>query len=568
MTYLVETAKKQLKEILQAALSKAFAEGTLPEAEVPAFLLEVPAERSHGDWSSNIAMASAKAFRSAPVKIANIIVQNAELAGSYFNRCEVAGPGFINFFYAGKFYADALKEVHEKGENYGKSDFGGGEKVLVEFVSANPTGPMHIGNARGGALGDCLAAVLQTAGYEVAKEFYVNDAGNQLAKLGLSLDIRYQQQCSPENAPELPEDSYHGDDIVQYVKSYIAKHGNSLLKLSEQERQKTLTDYVLPQNVSKMQSDLARYGIHYDKWFFESELHKDGSVQKTVQLLKDKGLTYEKDGALWYKATALGGEKDEVIIRSNGNPTYFIVDVAYHHNKFERGFTRLIDCWGADHHGHVARMKTAMDALGEDGGKLEGVLYQLVTLVRGGESVRMSKRTGKAIQLGDLLDEVSRDSVRFTFNTHEPNIAMDFDLDLAVKQDAQNPVYYVQYAHARICSILRNLTENSIQPRYCTDEELVLLTAPEEMELIRHISIYTDEIIRAAAKLDPSCITRYVINLATLFHKFYNACRVMLPDNEHLMQARISLCIATQTVIRNVLEMFQIAVPEFMAKED
>lgn len=563
MIYLVKEAKDQLTTILQAALKKAFAEGTLPEAQLPEFSFEVPADRAHGDWSCNIAMASARVFRNSPVKIASAIAENIDLTNTYFHRCEVAGPGFINFFYDAKFYAHTLMEIHNSGENYGKSNFGGGEKVLVEFVSANPTGPMHIGNARGGALGDCLSAVLQTAGFEVGKEFYVNDAGNQLEKLGLSLDIRYQQQLNPEKAPEMPEDSYHGEDIIEHVRHYIEEHGDSLLQVSEQERRKALTDYVLPKNVENMKNAMARYGIHYDRWFFESELHKSGAVAETVKILKDKNLAYEKDGAVWYKATALGGEKDEVIIRSNGNPTYFIVDVAYHRNKFARGFTRLINCWGADHHGHVARMKTAMDAVGENGDKLEVVLYQLVNLVRNGETVRMSKRTGKAIQLTDLLDEVSRDSVRFTFNTHEPNIAMDFDLDLAVKEDAQNPVYYVQYAHARICSILRNLAKDGISPRKCTEKELLLLTAPEETELIRHLSIYTDEIIRSATKLDPSVITKYVINLATLFHKFYNACRVK-GEEESLMQARIFLCTATQSVIKNVLTMFNVSVPETM----
>lgn len=564
MSYLVNTAKNQLSDVLSASLNKAFETETLPKAdEIPAFSFEVPADRSHGDWSCNIAMVSARIFRNSPVKIADIISKNIDLSNTYFSKCEVAGPGFLNFYYAKNFYADAIKEVHKKGENFGKSDFGGGEKVLVEFVSANPTGPMHVGNARGGALGDCLSAVMQAAGFVVSKEFYVNDAGNQLEKLGLSLDIRYQQHFTPDSAPEMPEDSYHGGDIIEHVQNFISEHGDSLLSVNETERRKTLTEYVLPKNVAKMQADLGRYGIQYDKWFFESTLHNDGSVQETVETLKNNGLTYEKDGAVWYKATELGAEKDEVIIRSNGNPSYFIVDVAYHRNKFRRGFSKLINCWGADHHGHVARMKTAMKAVGENENNLDIVLYQLVNLVRNGETVRMSKRTGKAIQLGDLLDEVSRDSVRFTFNTHEPNIAMDFDLDLAVKQDSQNPVYYVQYAHARICSILRNLENDGIKPRICTDDELALLVESEETDLIRHISSYTDEVIRCVSRLDPSGITKYVINLATLFHKFYNACRVKGED-EALMQARISLCVAAQIVIKNVLNLLGVSVPEKM----
>lgn len=563
MTYIVAKAKEQLKEAIAKALHSAMETGALPQAEIPAYIFEIPADRSHGDWSCNAAMAGARAFRCAPGKIAQAILGNIDLAGTYFDRCETAGPGFINFFYNKQFYTDVLTAVATEKDLYGHSGFGSGQKVMVEFVSANPTGPMHIGNARGGAIGDCLSSVLDAAGFQVAREFYVNDAGNQLEKFGMSLDIRYRQLFEGENSPEMPEDSYHGDDIIAHAKAYADEHGEVLLNLSEEARRKALVDFALPKNVAKMQKDMARYGIHYDRWFFESELHKSGEVDEIVTLLKEKGLTYQAEGAVWYRATALGAEKDEVLIRANGKPTYFTVDIAYHRNKFKRGFARLIDCWGADHHGHVARMKTAMNAIGENGDMLEIVLFQLVNLVRNGEAVRMSKRTGKAIQLGDLLDEVSVDAARFTFNLHEPNIAMDFDLGLAVQEDAQNPVYYVQYAHARICSILRNLASDGVSPRSCTEQELQLLSAPEETDLIRHLSAYPDEIVRAAKTLDSSILTKYIINLATLFHKFYNSCRVK-GEAEALMQARISLCTATQTVLRNALTMFQISIPDSM----
>lgn len=563
MTYTVAKAKAQLKQAITAALDKAMEAGVLPRAEIPAYIFEIPGDRKHGDWSCNVAMAGARAFRCAPNKIAQAILDALSLKGSYFQKCETAGPGFLNFYYAGNFYTDVLKEAARQGSQYGRSDFGENQKVMVEFVSANPTGPMHIGNARGGAIGDCLSAVLDAAGFTVAREFYVNDAGNQLEKFGLSLDIRYRQLFEGDNAPQLPEDSYHGEDILTHVKAYAKENGNALLGLPEDERRSFLIDFALPRNIAKMQADMARYGIEYDRWFFESELHSSKEVDAVVQIFKDRELTYEAENALWYRATDFGADKDEVLIRQNGKPTYFVVDVAYHRNKFRRGFTRLIDCWGADHHGHVARMKTAMNAIGENGDKLDIVLYQLVNLVRNGEAVRMSKRTGKAIQLGDLLDEVSLDAARFTFNMHEPNVAMDFDLGLAVQEDAQNPVYYVQYAHARICSILRNLAADSIAPRACTDAEFALLRAEEETELIRHISAYPDEIVRAAKSLDPSIITKYLINLATLFHKFYNSCRVK-GEPEGLMQARISLCAATQTVLCNALTMFRISVPESM----
>ena len=450
---------------------------------------------------------------------------------------------------------------------------------MVEFVSANPTGPMHMGNARGGALGDCLASVLDCAGYDVWREFYVNDAGNQIEKFGCSLEARYLQIFKGDKI-EFPGDGYQGSDITELAKEYADLNGDILLDKSSEERRKALVDYALPKNIKKMQADMAKYRITYDKWFFESELHKSGAVKAVVDLLTEKGLTYENDGAVWYKnkevvtniLKAQGKSddyieklelKDDVLIRKNGNPTYFAADIAYHKNKFDRGFDTCIDVWGADHHGHVMRMKGAMEAIGCNKDKLDVVLMQLVKLVRNGEAVKMSKRTGKAIQLSDLLDEVPVDSTRFLFNTREANTQMDFDLDLAVAQDNQNPVYYVQYAHARICSILKALEADGIKARVCTDEELAMLNTEEEKELIHHISLFESEIISAAKEYDPTKITRYVTQTATLFHKFYNACRVK-GENEGLMQARLALCLAVKTVIKNILTMFNISCPDKM----
>ena len=563
MSKLVQQATQELRTAIEAAMRAAIEDGSLPQADLPAFTLEVPADRSHGDWACNAAMAGARAFRQAPRKTAESIASHLDLTPTYFDRCEIAGPGFLNFFLNPRFYADVLRDVEALGKDYGRSDYGKGEKVMVEFVSANPTGPMHMGNARGGALGDCLAAVLDAAGYDVWREFYVNDAGNQIEKFGISLEARYLQILQGEDAVEFPEDGYHGDDIREHAQNYVNEHGDGLLSVSPEERRAALVQYALPKNIARMQRDLEKYRIQYDKWFLESTLHEDGEVMEIVDILTKKGLTYEKEGAVWYRATDFGAEKDEVLIRQNGNPTYFTADIAYHRNKFNRGFTRCIDVWGADHHGHVARMKGAMDAVGLDGSKLDVVLIQLVRLVRAGEVVRMSKRSGKAIQLADLLDEVPIDAARFLFNMREANTQMDFDLDLAVQEDSQNPVYYVQYAHARICSLFQKLAGEGLTLRPCTDEELALLSTPEEIELLRHIASYTDEIAAAARGYDPARITRYVITLANLFHSFYNACRIG-GEEDSLAHARLQLCSAVLTVIRNVLGMFKITAPERM----
>lgn len=564
MSKLVSVAEQQLKTAISNSVLKAVSSNTLPNEKLCDFVIEVPADRANGDFSANVAMASARVFKLAPRKIADIICENICLDNTFFDKCEVAGPGFLNFFLNDEYYASILKDIRTLGDNYGRSDYGKGQSILVEFVSANPTGPMHMGNARGGALGDCLASVLDYAGYDVSREFYINDAGNQIDKFGLSLDVRYLQHFLGENAVELPEDSYHGEDITLLAKEFANIYGDKFVKADESERQKALIDFALPKNIENMQSTLQKYRIEYDKWFNESVLHNNGELEQTLQIMKERGLTYEKDGALWYKATEHGGEKDEVLIRANGNPTYFAADIAYHRNKLEiRGFDKSIDIWGADHHGHVARMKGALDAIGIDGNRLDVVLMQLVRLTRGGEVVRMSKRTGKAITLVDLLEEIPIDAARFLFNMREPGSQMEFDLDLAVEQSSKNPVYYCQYAHARICSIVKKLKSEGVEPRECSIDELKLLCTPEEKELIRHLSSLTNEIVLAAKNYDPARITRYVVELSTLFHKFYNACRVRVED-ESLMQARLYLCICVRDTIKNILTMLRIDAPQSM----
>lgn len=581
MSYIVNKVRDDLKKIIADAAAMAAEKGTIAAVPSGAFNVEIPADRANGDFSTNAAMAWARELRNAPRRIADAIVAEANPDGTYFNRVEVAGPGFINFYLGDRYYADILKDIRAKGKNYGRSDYGKGKKINVEFVSANPTGPMHMGNARGGALGDCLAAVLDCAGYEVSREFYINDAGNQIDKFALSLDVRYQQIYKGEDAVELPEDSYHGEDIKVRAQEFADVYGDKYINADESERRKALVDFALPKNIQAMKDNLTKYRIEYDTWFHESVLHNDGELADTIELMKEKGLTYEKDGALWYKNIEVQTErlkkqglsqenidklelKDDVLIRANGNPTYFAADIAYHRNKLAvRNFDTAIDVWGADHHGHVARMQGALDAIGIGGDRLNVILMQLVRLTRDGEVVRMSKRTGKAITLVDLLEDIPIDAVRFLFNMREPGSQMEFDLDLAVEQSAQNPVYYCQYAHARICSIIKKLKAEGVEPRDCTEEELETLKAPEERELIRHLAGLTNEIINSAKLYDPAKITRYVVDLATLFHKFYNACRVQC-DDEALMQARLYLCICVKDTIKNILEMLRITVPETM----
>nr|WP_317413073.1 arginine--tRNA ligase [uncultured Solibaculum sp.] len=565
MSYVVKKTTDSIRATILSAVDKAGEAGLLTPSQspLPDFIVEIPGDTSHGDFATNAAMVFARAFRMAPRKIAEVLTQNMALDG-YLDRVEIAGPGFINFFVSPQYYADVLLDVADKGEDYGRSDYGKGEKVMVEFVSANPTGPMHIGNARGGALGDVLASVLDMAGYSAYREFYVNDAGNQIEKFGMSLEARYLQIFKGEDQIPFPEDGYHGADIKERAQQFADLEGDKYVDLPSEQRRQALVAFALPKNVEGLRTDLGRYRIQYDNWFHESLLHEDGELNSTIQLMKDKGLTYEKEGALWYKATEHGGEKDEVLIRQNGNPTYFAADIAYHYNKFAvRGFDRCINVWGADHHGHVARLKGALDAIGLDGSKLDIVLMQLVHLMQDGEPVRVSKRTGKSITLSTLLDEIPVDAARFFFNMREANTQMDFDLTLAVEQSSQNPVYYVQYAHARICSILKNLAAEGITPRACSREELMLLNTSEELELIRHLASLTGAIVDAAKAYDPARITRYVTDLATLFHKFYNSCRVK-GENEPLMQARLSLCLAVRQVVANILKMLKISAPEVM----
>lgn len=551
-----------LKIAINNAIKKAKETGALIDAETPDFIIEIPADKKNGDLATNVAMVCARAFKTAPRNIAQAITDNLSLENTYIERFEIAGPGFINFFLNSNYYSDVVKAVIEEKDDYGKSDFGKGKRILVEFVSANPTGPMHIGNARGGALGDCLASVLQTAGYDVQREFYVNDAGNQIEKFKTSLEVRYLQIY--DSTVPMPEDAYQGADITAHANAFNEKYGDKYLNVSSEERKQALCDFALPINIANLKKDLQKYRIEYDNWFLESSLHNNRAVADIIEKLKESGHTYEQEGALWFRTTDFGDDKDRVLLRANGVPTYLVPDIAYHYNKLvTRGYDTAIDILGADHHGYIPRIKASMAALGVNPDNLDIIIMQMVRLMKDGDVYKLSKRSGKAITLSTLIEEVSVDAARFLFNTREANTQMDFDIDLAIKQDSQNPVYYVQYAHARICSIIKALENDGITARECTYNELALLSTNEEKELITHIANYTNEIISAASDYDATRVTRYVLQLAALFHKFYNACRVK-GDDESLTQARLNLCIAVKTVIKNVLTMLKITAPESM----
>ena len=581
---MIELAKQQVKETIMNALGRLVAEGKIEAVPLPAFNVERPADVSHGDFSCNAAMASAKALRNNPRAIGQMIADAAVLDGTVFEKIEVAGPGFLNFFISPLWFNETVGEVISSGSDYGKTELGKGKRVLVEFVSANPTGPMHIGNARGGALGDSLSSVLQFAGYEVEREFYVNDAGNQIEKFGKSLSIRYMQIADgnkadviasygdddvcrkifedEENFP-MPEDVYKGVDIIEHAYNFYKINGDKFVNADEESRKSALVEYALPLNIDGLEKDLAKYRIVYDTWFRESSLHKSGAVKQIVDMLTEKGQTYEKDGAIWFKASDFGDDQDRVLVRANGIPTYFVPDIAYHYNKLvTRGFDKAIDILGADHHGYIARMKAALTALGVDASKLDIVIMQMVMLVRNGETVKLSKRSGKAITLSTLLDEVPIDAARFFFNLRDPNTHLEFDLELAIEESSNNPVFYVQYAHARICSILRRMEEEGTGYSNIPVSELNF-NHPAELALIRHIAALPNCINEAAKDYNPSKITKYLCDLAQLFHKFYDNCKIK-GEEENILQSRLSLCVATKTVFKNLLDLLKVDAPEKM----
>ena len=564
MSNILDRIGNQIVGLIKEALEKAVEKLEIKNVDIDEIKLEVPRDKQNGDFSTNLALQLPKLLKKTPRVIAEIIVNNIDISGTDIEKIDIAGPGFINFYLKKSWITKVLYDVETQNENYGRINIGQGRKVMVEFVSANPTGPMHMGNARGGALGDCLASVLDWAGYNVTREFYINDAGNQIEKFGKSLEARYIQLIKGENEVEFPEDGYQGDDIIEHMKDFITQDGEKYIDAPSEERKKVFVKFALERNIKKLEEDLKAYGINYDVWFRESSLYENGEVKETIEYLKQKGFTYEKDDALWFKASEFGAEKDEVLQRNNGFYTYFAADIAYHRNKFiKRGFHKVINIWGADHHGHVARMKGAMEALGCNSENLDIIIMQLVRLLRDGDVARMSKRTGRLITLMDLLDETGKDAARFFFNMRQADSHLDFDLDLAVSKSNDNPVYYVQYAHARICSIIELLKNDGVEVLPYKEINPQCLVMEEELNLLRQIAQFPEEIRISAESLEPSKVTRYVIDLAGKFHSFYNACRVKV-DNEELMAARLKLIDCVRIVIKNVLNMMGISAPEKM----
>ena len=555
---IIEETQSALRQGVAAACAQAMAAGTLPEAALPDFVIETPKDEKNGDFSTNLAMQLTRILRQNPRKIAEAIVSGIDLPG-LVERVEIAGPGFINFYLVPGWLNRVLPAIQEEDADYGKSNAGGGERVQVEFVSANPTGLLHMGNARGGALGDTLAAVLNEAGYVCDKEYYINDAGNQVENLGKSVEARYFELLGRDDY-QIPEDGYHGKDIIATAQRLLDEKGESLVDLPEAERRELMKNYALKEKVAGIRGSLENFGVVFDNWFSEQSLHDAGSVHEVVDILREKGYVYEKDGAQWLRATDWGEEKDEVLVRSNGTPTYFAADIAYHRDKFERGYKRLINIWGADHHGHVARLKGAMTALGYDGDDITVILMQLVRLYRGGEIVKMSKRSGKYVTLDELIEEVGKEAARFFFIMRSPDSALDFDLDLAKAESSDNPVYYVQYAHARICSIL---SVAGVDTPKAADVDLSLLTEENERVLIRKLAEWPQEVADAARELAPYHLAYYAKELANAFHSFYNSCKV-LTDDAALRDARLALVDCTRITLRNVLTLLGLSAPERM----
>lgn len=558
---LYESIKKRVSNQLEDAAQTAKAVGELNFIELPSYVLEEPRERQHGDLATNLAMVLAKQAKRSPRDIATTLIKHLDTTETWIESSEIAGAGFINFRLNPLWLTDVINEVIKAGERYGQVDIGKDQKIQVEFVSANPTGLLHMGNARGAALGDSLASLLSMAGYEVSREFYINDTGNQIHNFALSLESRYLQLLGQDSP--FPEGGYHGEDLIETVKGLIAEVGDKYISVEPGLRREFLVRYALEEKMLDIRETLQDFGVEYDVWFNEQSLHDSGAVRSTLEELEKKGYIYEKEGALWLKSTLFGDEKDEVVVRSNGTPTYFAADIAYHRNKFERGFTRVINIWGADHHGHVARLKGAMSAFGYDKDNLQVILMQLVRLIQNGEVVKMSKRSGQYISLRELMDEVGKDAARFFFSLRDPDSTVDFDLDLAKAQSSDNPVYYVQYAHARLCSILRQAKELGDTGNPPSEEDLKLLNSTEERDLLKKMADLPSEVIIAARLMEPHRLARYVLDLAGLFHTFYNSQRVLV-DDEGLRRARLSLVGAVKQIISNVLGILGVSAPERM----
>jgi arginyl-tRNA synthetase len=558
---IIARLRAELNHALIKAVTLASQKMRFPAAGIPDFVLEVPREKEHGDFATNLALLLAGAIKMSPRKIAGIIKEELNFEGLPVIKVEVAGPGFINFYLDPAWALRVIPEIINQGEDYGRVNIGNREKVQVEYVSANPTGLLHMGNARGAALGDSIASLLDFADYQVTREFYVNDAGTQIENLGKSLAARYFQLLGFK--AEIPEEGYHGEDLVATTKNFIALYQDKYLKESASVREEALVKYALDEAIAAIKKTLAEFGVHYDVWFSEASLYASGSVKEIIERLKEKGFGYEHEGALWFKAREFGARQDEVLVRNNGAPTYFAADIAYHVNKLQRGFTKIINIWGADHHGHVARLKGALAALGYSPDAVQVIIMQLVRLYRGGEIVRMSKRTGQYVSLEDLIEEVGRDAARYFFVMRSADSHLDFDLDLAREQSVKNPVYYIQYAHARICSLKKVLAEQGRTMPRVSSTDLTLLTQEAELALARRLADFPEEVTRAVQNLAPHQIASYIHEVAGLLHAFYNHHRVITADPA-LSNSRVLLVEATRIVLANALKLLGLKSPERM----
>ncbi len=553
--------KKKLAELLRKAIYSCFTKGTLHETDIPSIEVELPREGAHGDYASNIAMVLASVQRRPPRKIAESIVESIDDSATILDKVEIAGPGFINLFIKGTAWAALLEEVDALGDRYGESAMGAGTRVQVEFVSANPTGPLHIGHARGAVIGDVIAGILQASGFSVSREYYINDAGNQMNTLGESVYYRYRELMGEEIS--FPETCYQGAYITDLAREIHDAYGDKFFRSGKDEAVPFMTDYAAGSILEGIKEDLETLGVVFDRYFSEKELYHDDKVAKIIEKLRNEGFIYEEEGTLWFKTTDFGDEKDRVVVRGNGDPTYFAADIAYHLNKYERGFDRIINVWGADHHGYIPRMQACIQALGRKKEDLDVVLVQLVNLLRGGVPVPMSTRAGEFVTIREVTDEVGKDAARYNFLMRRSNSHLDFDLEIAKAQSNENPVYYVQYAHARICSIMRNAVEQGHRIPGYGDIRLDLLAAPEEHELIKMIDTFPEIVEGSAQALEPHRIPYYINDLASVFHSFYNKHKVV-SDNIDLTQARLFLIKSTGIVIRNALKLLGVSAPERM----
>ena len=554
---IVNEVQGKLKEEIKAAVIKA---GLATEEQVPQAVLELPKDKTHGDYSTNMAMQLTKIAKKAPKMIAEAIIANFDQSKASIEKIEIAGPGFINFYMDNSYLTELVPVILKADEAYGESDFGKGEKIQVEFVSANPTGDLHLGHARGAAVGDTLCNVLSKAGYDVSREYYINDAGNQINNLAISIEARYFQALGLDK--EMPADGYHGEDIIGIGKTLAKEYGDKYVNVDEKERYDFFREYGLKCEMEKLKTDLENFRVGFDVWYSETSLYQNGKIDEALSVLKERGHVYEEDGATWFRSTELGDDKDRVLIKQDGSYTYLTPDIAYHRNKLERGFDTLINIWGADHHGYIPRMKAAIEALGYNREQLEVEIIQLVHLFKDGEKMKMSKRTGKAVTMRDLIEMVGLDATRYFFAMRSADTHMDFDLDLAVSKSNDNPVYYSQYAHARISSILRQGVEQGISYEGITD--FSALSTEKEFELLKKLGEFPQAIAEAAEKRMPHRMTNYIFDLASTFHSFYNADKVLDVEKMDRSKARLALVKSVQITLRNALALIGVSAPEKM----